>query len=82
MSDQGCECVSKFTEKQRAELGDDVWVDHVNPVLEDGETHANGRFTVTVYRNRYPDQSVRQQFAAAYCPVCGAKYPKARAATL
>lgn len=75
---EGCCCVSEYTQKLRAQFSDDLWVDHVNNILEDGKTHLNGRFTVTVYKNRYPDKSAREQFSAAFCPICGEKYPKAK----
>lgn len=74
---QGCACISKFTQELRTEMGDSVWVDHVNLVLENGKTHMNGRFTVTVYKHRYPDRTSWEQCSAAYCPLCGAKYPVA-----
>ena len=75
--EQGCDCVSTFTERLRAEKGDQIWTDHVYFVLQNGKTHTHGRFTVTIYENGYPDKSARKQYAAAYCPICGSKYPEA-----
>lgn len=76
-ANDGCTCVSEFTQKMRLEFGEQAWVDHVMLILQGGRTHRNGRFTVTIYKNGHPDQSSRQQFSAAYCPICGTKYPKA-----